>query len=88
MRFYDVDSGAIYLDGRDIRTLDINWLRSNIGLVSQEPTLFNLSIYENVCFGDVSRANISMNEIVDVCTQSNINNRIENLPEVIEFKNN
>ena len=83
LRFYDVDSGAIYLDGHDIKTLNINWLRSKIGLVSQEPTLFNLSIYENVCFGDVSKSNISMNEIVEVCTQSNINNRIENLPEVI-----
>ena len=85
LRFYDVESGAIYLDGNDIKTLNINWLRSKIGLVSQEPTLFNLSIYENICFGDVGKSNIKLSEIVEVCKQSNINNRIENLPEVNIF---
>ena len=84
LRFYDVETGKIYLDGNDIKTLNINWLRSKIGLVSQEPSLFNLSIFENICFGDASRINISIDEIVDVCTQSNINNRIESLPEVIK----
>jgi ATP-binding cassette subfamily B (MDR/TAP) protein 1 len=59
LRFYDVDSGAIYLDNIDIRKLNIKWLRSKMGLVSQEPTLFNLSIYENICYGDVSRENVS-----------------------------
>ena len=85
MRFYDVDGGAVYLDGKDIRTLNINWLRSKIGLVSQEPTLFNKSIFENVCYGDITRDNITINEVMDACKESNINNRIENLPEVIFF---
>lgn len=58
LRFYDADSGTIYLDGIDIRTLNIKWLRSKIGLVSQEPILFNLSIYENICYGDLSRQNV------------------------------
>ena len=83
LRFYDVESGTVYLDGNDIRKLNINWLRAQIGLVSQEPTLFNYSIYENICFGDVSRTNIPMNEIADVCRQANIASRIESLPEVI-----
>ena len=82
LRFYDVESGTVYLDGNDIRKLNINWLRAQIGLVSQEPTLFNYSIYENICFGDVSRTNIPMNEIADVCRQANIASRIESLPEV------
>jgi hypothetical protein len=60
LRFYDVDSGAIYLDGVDIRSLNIGWLRSKIGLVSQEPVLFNTSIYENICYGDVDRGNVSL----------------------------
>ena len=55
MRFYDVDSGTVYLDGVDIRKLNIGWLRSQIGVVSQEPVLFNVSIFENICFGDMSR---------------------------------
>ena len=83
LRFYDVESGTVYLDGNDIRKLNINWLRAQIGLVSQEPTLFNYSIYDNICFGDVSRTNIPMNEIADVCRQANIASRIESLPEVI-----
>ena len=56
LRFYDVDGGTVYLDGVDIRKLHLGWLRSKIGLVSQEPTLFNNTIYENICFGDLTRA--------------------------------
>ena len=55
LRFYDVDGGTVYLDGVDIRKLNLRWLRSKIGLVSQEPILFNNSIYDNICFGDYSR---------------------------------
>nr|UOU03323.1 ATP-binding cassette subfamily B1-like 3-2 [Brachionus rubens] len=81
LRFYDVESGAVYLDGVDIRKLNINWLRSQIGLVSQEPTLFNVSIYENICMGDIQRDKIEMNEVVDTAIKSNINHKIESLPE-------
>lgn len=55
MRFYDVDSGSILLDGFDIRELNIQWLRSNIGFVSQEPVLFNLSIKENILYGQIDK---------------------------------
>lgn len=58
LRFYDVEQGTVYLDGIDIRKLNINWLRSQIGLVSQEPVLFNVSIYENICMGDVNREKV------------------------------
>lgn len=44
MRFYDPDDGAIYLDGVDLRDLDLDWLRSQIGYVTQEPVLFASSI--------------------------------------------
>ncbi|KAL3910823.1 MAG: hypothetical protein SGILL_007539 [Bacillariaceae sp.] len=47
-RFYDVDEGSISLDGTDIKTLNVKWLRSQIGLVSQEPKLFSGSIRNNV----------------------------------------
>jgi ABC-type multidrug transport system fused ATPase/permease subunit len=47
-RFYDPQNGTISLDGKDIRTLNVNWLRSQIGLVSQEPKLFAMSIFDNV----------------------------------------
>ena len=51
MRFYDVDNGSVELDGVDIRELNIQWLRSKIGIVSQEPVLFNMSILENIVYG-------------------------------------
>ena len=50
-RFYDPKAGQVLLDGIDIRTLNLKWLRSQIGLVSQEPTLFATTIYENIRMG-------------------------------------
>ena len=55
LRFYDVDNGTIFIDDIDIRKLNIQWLRSKIGLVSQEPVLFNTSISENIRIGDLTR---------------------------------
>lgn len=50
-RFYDPIQGSIYLDGHDIKTLNVKWLRQQIGLVSQEPTLFATSVRGNVEHG-------------------------------------
>ncbi|KIY50745.1 P-loop containing nucleoside triphosphate hydrolase protein [Fistulina hepatica ATCC 64428] len=50
-RFYDPTAGALELDGVNIKDLNLRWLRSQIGLVSQEPTLFNTTIRENVEHG-------------------------------------
>jgi pseudouridine synthase len=47
-RFYDPDAGSVLLDGVDIKTLNVRWLRQNIGLVSQEPVLFTGSISDNI----------------------------------------
>ena len=54
-RFYDPLGGTVHLDGHDIKTLNIQWLRSLLGLVQQEPVLFNLSIRDNIAYGDNSR---------------------------------
>ncbi|CAH0521534.1 unnamed protein product [Peronospora belbahrii] len=48
LRFYDPTSGTIYLDGRDVKTLNVRWLRSQIGMVSQEPVLFAMTIFDNI----------------------------------------
>ncbi|MDZ4855219.1 MAG: ABC transporter ATP-binding protein [Nitrospirota bacterium] len=53
MRFYDVTQGAITIDGYDIRELPIAFLRSQIGLVQQEPFLFNGTVRENILYGDL-----------------------------------
>src|SRR5438552_8892692 len=47
-RLFDVGAGAVLLDGRDIRTLPLDWLRRQVGLVPQDPFLFSRSIRENV----------------------------------------
>lgn len=55
-RFYDPTDGALVLDGRDLRSLDLRWLRRQIGFVEQEPTLFDRSIAENIKYGDPDAA--------------------------------
>ena len=70
------------LDGRRLGEYNLAWLRSQIGLVSQEPVLFNCSIAENIAYGDNSRE-VSMDEITDAARQANIHNFIVSLPQVI-----
>ncbi len=53
MRFYDVTEGVITIDGYDIRDLPLAFLRSQIGLVQQEPFLFNGTVRENILYGDL-----------------------------------
>jgi ATP-binding cassette subfamily B (MDR/TAP) protein 1 len=50
-RFYDPQKGTVLLDGVDIKNLNLHWLRAQIGLVSQEPIVFNLSIADNIRYG-------------------------------------
>ncbi|CAK8563877.1 unnamed protein product [Lathyrus sativus] len=60
-RFYDPDSGHITLDGKEIQNLQVKWLRQQMGLVSQEPVLFNDTIRANIAYGkdgDASEAEI------------------------------
>ncbi|HSL19796.1 MAG TPA: ABC transporter transmembrane domain-containing protein [Methylomirabilota bacterium] len=51
MRLYDPTTGAIRLDGRDLRSLDADWLRRNIGTVAQEPVLFSTTVAANIRYG-------------------------------------
>jgi len=51
MRFYDPQSGSIYLDGIDVRDVSVQELRARMGIVSQEPAMFSTSIYENILYG-------------------------------------
>ncbi|KAI0017325.1 multidrug resistance protein [Xylariomycetidae sp. FL0641] len=50
-RFYDPVGGKVFLDGHDISTLNLRWLRQQMSLVSQEPTLFGTTIYHNIRYG-------------------------------------
>ncbi|CAF0776180.1 unnamed protein product [Adineta steineri] len=82
-RFYDVSYGELLLDGVDIRKLNLQWLRSRLGVVSQEPVLFDLTIAENITYG---LENIPMNEIVLAATKANIHEFIQQLPQGYETK--
>ncbi|CAD5197858.1 unnamed protein product [Musa acuminata subsp. malaccensis] len=77
-RFYNPLGGEIFLDGVDIRSVKLKWLRSHILLVSQEPALFATSIKENLLFG---KEEATMEEVVAAATASNAHNFISQLPE-------
>ena len=68
LRFYDVDHGRILLDGVDIRNYEISDLRKQMGLVMQEPTLFNYTITENILYGNQAALN---SEIVQAAKAAN-----------------
>ncbi|CAF4190775.1 unnamed protein product [Rotaria magnacalcarata] len=82
-RFYDPLKGKILFDDVDIRELNIQWLRSCLGLVSQEPILFDLTIAENIAYG---HENASMKEIIEAATKANIHDFIQQLPQGYETK--
>jgi ATP-binding cassette, subfamily B (MDR/TAP), member 1 len=75
LRFYDPYEGSIFLDGHDIRTLSLPWLRSQIGFVQQEPVLFNLSIRDNIAYGDNTRE-VTEDEIIQAAKRANIHDKI------------
>ncbi|NXX73468.1 MDR1A protein, partial [Urocolius indicus] len=79
-RFYDPIDGQMLFDGKDAKTLNIQWLRAQIGIVSQEPMLFDCTIAENIAYGDNSRQ-VSYEEIVHAAKEANIHSFIDSLPD-------
>ncbi|KAL8168297.1 hypothetical protein V2J09_009796 [Rumex salicifolius] len=77
-RFYDPNSGQILLDGHDIKTLKLKWVRQQIGLVSQEPALFATTIKENILLG---RSDATMLEIEEAARVANAHSFIAKLPD-------
>jgi ABC-type multidrug transport system fused ATPase/permease subunit len=80
-RFYDSDFGQIRVNNRNIQDYNLHWLRSQIGIVSQEPILFDMSIAENIAYGDNSRQ-VPMDEIIEASRKANIYDFISKLPMV------
>ena len=68
------------LDGHDIRGLNIQWLRSLIGIVEQEPVLFATTIAENIRYG---RPDVPMEDVIGAAKQANAYNFIMDLPQVL-----
>lgn len=93
-RFYDVEGGSVTLDDVDVRSLNVRWLRSQIGYVGQMPTLFMLTIRENIALGAPmelttekgsgnvwKRKELTEAEIIDAAKQANAHDFIMKLPE-------
>jgi ATP-binding cassette, subfamily B, bacterial len=77
-RFYDPDEGSITLDGMDLRSVKQKSLRNCIGIVLQEPLLFNESIKNNISYG---RKDATMDEIIEAAKVANIHEKIMQMPE-------
>lgn len=78
-RFYDPDFGTISLDGVEIKNLNISWLRDQMGLVSQEPVLFNDTIRANIAYG--KQGEVTEEEIIAVAKAANAHEFISSLPQ-------
>ncbi|KAA5548262.1 ABC transporter ATP-binding protein [Adhaeribacter rhizoryzae] len=81
MKFYELSSGKILVDGRDINTLNLTQLRQHIGIVPQEVLLFGGSIRENIAYG---RPNATDEEIVTAARKANAYDFIQSFPEGLD----
>ena len=77
-RFYDVTGGRVTIDGKDVRTLTLKSLRSQIGMVQQDVYLFSGTIRENIAYG---KPGATMDAIVEAAKRANIHDFIEELPD-------
>ncbi|KAI8991707.1 P-loop containing nucleoside triphosphate hydrolase protein [Mycotypha africana] len=77
-RFYDTLSGQVLVDGHDVKDLSVRWLRQQIGAVSQEPVLFNMTIRQNLLMG--VEGEVSEKSIIAACEEANCHTFITRLP--------
>ncbi|NCT89879.1 ABC transporter ATP-binding protein [Cellulomonas sp. APG4] len=78
MRFYDIDSGRILLDGVDVATTDREQLRSKIGMVLQDPWLFHGTIEENIAYG---RLGATHEQVVEAARVTHVDRFVRTLPD-------
>lgn len=87
-RLYETNEGNVFLDGIDIKNYDIQYLRSLIGYVQQEPVLFNKSIKENVIFGreETLKTYGDIDQLVEeACNESYATEFINHLPDKLDY---
>uniref|UniRef100_A0A8C7RJF4 ATP-binding cassette, sub-family B (MDR/TAP), member 4 n=1 Tax=Oncorhynchus mykiss TaxID=8022 RepID=A0A8C7RJF4_ONCMY len=77
-RFYDPQDGSVFVDGHDVRSLNVRFLREMIGVVSQEPILFATTIAENIRYG---RPDVTHQEIEQAAREANAYDFIMTLPD-------
>ncbi|XP_015115150.1 multidrug resistance protein homolog 49 isoform X1 [Diachasma alloeum] len=78
-RLYDPVSGTVTMDRRDISSVSLSALRAQLGVVGQEPVLFDRTIAENIAYGDNNRI-VGMEEIIEAAKKSNIHSFVSSLP--------
>ncbi|CAM0878109.1 unnamed protein product [Alopecurus aequalis] len=79
-RFYDPDHGTVTFDGMDLRSMKVSWLRQQIGVVAQEPALFDDTIWENIAYGAKDGAGVSREEVVAAAEAAGAHGFISSLP--------
>lgn len=84
LRFYDPISGQVLVDGYSVTDLDPQWLRANIGTVSQEPSLFSCSIRENILYGANTPDSISEEQIIQAAKEANAWSFIQQCPQGLD----
>ncbi|KAM5379595.1 hypothetical protein ACJZ2D_003943 [Fusarium nematophilum] len=89
-RFYDPVEGTVYLDDHDISKLNLRWLRQQMALVSQEPTLFGTTIYHNICYGLIGTEHENDSEerkrelVIEAAKKANAHDFVSALPDGYE----
>jgi ATP-binding cassette, subfamily B (MDR/TAP), member 1 len=83
-RFYDPQAGEVLIDGVNIKSLQLDWIRGKIGLVNQEPLLFMTSIKDNITYG---KEDATIEEIKRAAELANAANFIDKLPNVCHRSN-
>ena len=80
-RLYDATGGVVYFDETDVKRLDLTWLRSNIGIVTQDTYLFNGTIRENLLY---AKPDAKERELIDACEKANIYDFIQTQPDGLD----
>ena len=80
-RLYDPDTGHVMLDGENLKNLNVGWLRDNIGIVGQEPVLFDCSIKDNIKY---AKQDATEKEIEEACREANAFEFISKLPKGLD----
>ncbi|KAI8141627.1 putative ABC transporter protein [Fennellomyces sp. T-0311] len=78
-RFYDPECGQVLLDGNNLKDINLRWLREQIGVVSQEPVLFNMTIRQNLMLG--VNHEVSQEDVISACQKANCHSFICKLPK-------
>ncbi|XP_034108471.1 multidrug resistance protein homolog 49 [Drosophila albomicans] len=86
LRYYDPISGSVNLSGVPSTDFPLDTIRSKLGLVSQEPVLFDRTIAENIAYGNNFRDDVPMQEIIEAAKKANIHNFVSSLPQGYETR--